>query len=113
MFCANDLLAIGVLNACMRRRIAVPDELSVVGYDDIDFAETASVALTTVGQPGRRLGQEAVQLLLAEVGGAEGAEGADGTAPGSPRNLVFRPELVVRSSTRAADVRLTAGPSAS
>ncbi|GAA2893945.1 LacI family DNA-binding transcriptional regulator [Pseudonocardia halophobica] len=106
LFCANDLLAIGVLNACMRRRIAVPDELSVVGYDDIDFAETASVALTTVGQPGRRLGREAVELLLAEVGGVE--------APaGSPRNLVFEPELVVRSSTRPSDVRLTAGPSAS
>lgn len=86
VFCANDLLAIGVLNACVRRGVAVPDELSVVGYDDISFAETASVPLTTVAQPARRLGVEAAQLLLG----------------GEQRSVVFSPELVVRSSTRPA-----------
>lgn len=85
VFCANDLLAIGVLNACVRRGIAVPDELSVVGYDDISFAETASVALTTVAQPARRLGREATELLF---------------AGGEPRGIVFEPELVRRSSTK-------------
>lgn len=86
VFCANDLLAIGVLNACMRRGVAVPDELAVVGYDDISFAETASVALTTVAQPARQLGTEAARLLLDDAAGRS--------------NLVFSPELVVRSSAR-------------
>lgn len=93
VFCANDLLAIGVLNACVRRGIAVPDELSVVGYDDILFAETAGVALTTVAQPARRLGGEAARLLLDE--------------DAQPRNPVFEPELVVRSSTRANTVGIS------
>lgn len=87
VFCANDLLAIGVLNACMRRGVTVPDQLAVVGYDDISFAETASVALTTVSQPARRLGTEAARLLLDDAA--------------QRRNLVFAPELVVRSSARA------------
>lgn len=92
VFCANDLLAIGVLNGCVRRGIAVPDELSIVGYDDIAFAETAGVALTTVAQPARELGRTAVQLLLDEVAGR----------PSGQRTIVFEPRLTLRSSTRAA-----------
>jgi LacI family transcriptional regulator len=88
VFCANDLLAIGVLNSGIRRGVAIPDHLAVVGYDDITFAETASVALTTVAQPARRLGREAARLLLAE-------------RDGPPPHVVFEPELVLRSSTRA------------
>ena len=87
VFCANDLLAIGVVNACVRRGVAVPDELSVVGYDDISFAETASVALTTVAQPGRRLGSEAARLLF--------------EAERLPRNATFTPSLRVRASAAA------------
>ena len=89
VFCANDLLAIGVLNACARRGVAVPDELSIVGYDDIDLAATAGVPLTTVAQPARGLGRAATRLLLAD------------TTEQGDANPVFTPELVVRSSTRA------------
>lgn len=89
VFCANDLLAIGVVNACARRGIRVPEELSVVGYDDIGLAATASVPLTSVRQPRRQLGATATALLLAEVAGH----------PPDTRQVVFAPELVVRSST--------------
>jgi len=88
VFCANDLLAIGVLNACTRRGVAVPAELSIVGYDDIDFAATAGVPLTTVAQPGHELGRRAARLLLADATEQQDA------------NPVFTPELVVRASTR-------------
>ncbi|NEB75811.1 LacI family transcriptional regulator [Streptomyces sp. SID14478] len=92
LFCANDLLAIGAVNAAMRLGIAVPQELAIVGYDDIDFAETAGVALTTVRQPAREIGRRAAQLLLEEV--------ADPTA--ERPTVVFRPELVTRTSSGPA-----------
>jgi LacI family transcriptional regulator len=100
LFCANDLLAIGAVNECIRRGVSVPDQLSVVGYDDIDLAATASVPLTTVRQPSRQLGCTAVDLLLAEV---------TGTEPPTGRQVVFEPELVVRSSTGPAAPRPSGG----
>lgn len=87
VFCANDLLALGVLNECVRRGVRVPDELAVVGYDDIGFAATASVPLTSVRQPRELLGRTAVELLLAHVEGRPAQQ------------VVFEPELVVRRST--------------
>lgn len=94
VFCANDLLALGVLNECVRRGVRVPDELALVGYDDIGYAGTAAVPLTSVRQPRELLGRTAVELLLETVDG-----GGDGGA-GSGRHVHFTPELVVRESTR-------------
>ncbi|NAZ82599.1 substrate-binding domain-containing protein, partial [Kineococcus sp. R8] len=87
VFCANDLLALGVLNECVRRGVRVPDDLAIVGYDDIGFAATASVPLTSVRQPRQLLGRTAVELLLAQVEGRPAQQ------------VVFEPELVVRRST--------------
>ncbi|NAZ84881.1 LacI family DNA-binding transcriptional regulator [Kineococcus indalonis] len=89
VFCANDLLALGVLNECVRRGVRVPHDLAVVGYDDIAFAATAAVPLTSVRQPREVLGRTGVELLLAQVEGLPA------------RQLVFEPELVVRRSTDA------------
>ncbi|TXR56565.1 LacI family DNA-binding transcriptional regulator [Quadrisphaera setariae] len=94
VFCANDLLALGVLNECVRRGVRVPDELALVGYDDIGYAGTAAVPLTSVRQPRELLGRTAVELLLETVDG-----GADGRA-GAGRHVHFTPELVVRESTQ-------------
>jgi len=87
VFCANDLLALGVLNECVRRGVRVPDDLAVIGYDDIGFAASASVPLTSVRQPRELLGRTAVELLLASVEGRPAQQ------------VVFEPELVVRRST--------------
>lgn len=87
VFCANDLLALGVLNECVRRGVRVPEELAIVGYDDIGFAASASVPLTSVRQPRQLLGRTAVEVLLAHVDGHP------------VQQLVFEPELVVRRST--------------
>ena len=90
VFCANDLLALGVLQGCVGLGLRVPDDLAIVGYDDIDFAAAAAVPLTSVRQPRRRLGRTAAELLLDE------AENPDH----EHQQVVFLPELVARQSTR-------------
>jgi LacI family transcriptional regulator len=90
VFCANDLLALGLLQEMTRRRISVPGDLAIVGYDDIVFASAAAVPLTSVHQPSSQLGAEATHLLIDEV--------ANPTEH-KHRQVVFEPELVVREST--------------
>ncbi len=95
VFAANDLLAIGVLQGLAAVGLRVPDDVALVGYDDIDLAALADVPLTTVRQPRAALGAEATRLLLAEIGDA--ATGLEH----EHRQVRFVPELVVReSSTR-------------
>lgn len=89
-FCANDLLAIGLLQSCVRLGLRVPDDVAIVGYDDIDFAAGAAVPLTSVVQPRHRLGGTAAELLIEE---------AQGAADHQHRQVVFTPELAVRAST--------------
>jgi LacI family transcriptional regulator len=90
-FCANDLLALGLLQQMVRLGLRVPDDLAIVGYDDIDFAEAAAVPLTSVSQPRHLLGRTAAELLLAE---------ARGSGTHEHQQVTFAPELVVRASTR-------------
>jgi LacI family transcriptional regulator len=93
IFCANDLLALGVLQEMTRRRLTVPADIAIVGYDDIVFAGSAAVPLTSVRQPRIQLGQAATRLLIEEA-----------TEPTSHkhRQVVFAPELVVRESSQRA-----------
>ncbi|WP_243731123.1 LacI family DNA-binding transcriptional regulator [Modestobacter roseus] len=90
--CANDLLAMGVLQEMVRHGIAVPEEFAIVGYDDIDYAAAAAVPLTSVRKPRRELGHRAAELLLDEA--ARGAEHVH-------QQPVFEPTLVVRESSMA------------
>ncbi|MFC7340156.1 LacI family DNA-binding transcriptional regulator [Saccharopolyspora griseoalba] len=92
VFCANDLLALGVLQAMVGAGVKVPEEMAIVGYDDIEFAGAAAVPLTSVRQPARSLGRTAAELLIAETS----------TAHPEHRQVVFEPELVVRESTRTS-----------
>jgi len=88
VFCANDLLAVGVLQgAAILGAVRVPQDLAIIGYDDIDFAQAAVVALSSIRQPAREIGATAVDLLL------EAANGAPA------RRVRFGPELVIRAST--------------
>src|SRR5262249_8978412 len=63
-FCANDLLALGFLQEMTRRGLRVPQDVALVGYDDIEFAAAAAVPLSSVRQPREQLGRTATQLLL-------------------------------------------------
>ena len=91
VFAANDLLAVGVLQAfALGGGIRVPEDIALVGYDDIDFAAATVVPLTSVSQPARTLGWTAVDLLLKET---------SGESAGHERAIRFQPELVVRASS--------------
>ena len=89
VFCANDLLAIGLINELLRRGVSVPDDIAVVGYDDIELASSSAVPLTTVRQPRFSVGEEAAELALAEW--AEGESHLH-------RQVILTPELVERES---------------
>jgi len=91
VFCANDLIALGMLQELIRQGRRVPQDIALVGYDDIEFASAAAVPLTSVRQPREQLGRTAVELLLREAEGAPGHR---------HEHVRFSPELVVRESSR-------------
>jgi LacI family transcriptional regulator len=94
VFCANDLLALGVLQALFAAGVRVPDDIALVGYDDIEFAAGAAVPLTSVRRPAFRIGRTAAELLIEETDGRPDAH--------DHQHIVFRPELVVRTSSLGA-----------
>lgn len=97
LFCANDLLAIGVIQAFVAAQsIRVPADIAVVGYDDIEFAQSTIVPLTTVRTPHAELGAAAADLLFDEIA-LLGSE--DPAERGVRPHVEFSPELVVRAST--------------
>jgi len=102
IFAANDLVAVGVLQALVMNgsTVRVPDEIALIGYDDIDFARATVFPLSSIRQPSSLIGQTAVQILLEEA--------ADPTV--EPRQVVFQPELVVRQSTVTAGNNAATSP---
>ncbi|WP_415958682.1 LacI family DNA-binding transcriptional regulator [Streptomyces sp. 021-4] len=93
VFCANDLLALGVLQSLFAAGVSVPGDLALVGYDDIEFAAAAAVPLTSVRQPAAAMGALAAGLLLEETGAGGDPEAHE------HRRVVLQPELVVRRSS--------------
>lgn len=95
VFAANDLLAIGILQELLLTAgISVPDDIAIVGYDDIDFAESTVVPLTSIRQPREQIAREAIRMLLAEADDPTGYE---------HERRMLEPELIVRGSTRLRD----------
>jgi LacI family transcriptional regulator len=91
VFCANDLVALGLLQEMTERKIKVPADIAIVGYDDIDFAAAAAVPLSSVRQPRQLIGRTAAQLLLEEAVGQDDHQ---------HRQVIFQPELEVRRSSQ-------------
>jgi LacI family transcriptional regulator, repressor for deo operon, udp, cdd, tsx, nupC, and nupG len=89
IFCSNDEMAIGAIGTLKSHGMRVPQEVSIVGFDDIRFARYTDPPLTTIAQPKNQLGREAMSLLLEILGGA---------GP-PPRRRVLPTDLVVRGST--------------
>ena len=73
LFCVSDVLALGAIQAARELSISVPEELSVVGFDDVEYATMGYPKLTTVRQPCYELGGTAAELLIGQIkGGAKG-----------------------------------------
>jgi transcriptional regulator, LacI family len=89
VFCSNDEMAIGAMRALIARGLRVPEDVSVVGFDDIRFSRYTSPSLTTVAQPKNALGREAMTMLIELLNDPE--------VP--PRKRVLSADLVIRGST--------------
>lgn len=92
LICGSDLMALGAIRGVRGQGLRVPDDVSVIGYDDSPLIAFVDPPLTTVHQPVGALCQAVVSALLGEIDGN----------PGPRTELVFRPELIVRASTGAA-----------
>ena len=90
VFCANDMLALGLLQELALHDIRVPDDLAIVGFDDLDWASVATVPLSSVRQPRDLLGRTAVRMILDEI--EEGSAHVH-------EHVLFPPELIIRESS--------------
>ena len=93
IFAANDMLAIGLLQGFVLAGVHVPEEVAIIGYDDIAFAAAAAVPLSSIRQPREQIGREAAIMLFEEIKAAE----SDGQH--AHRTLRLTPDLVVRRSS--------------
>ncbi|MEZ4684342.1 MAG: LacI family DNA-binding transcriptional regulator [Caldilineaceae bacterium] len=104
LVCHNDLVAVGALQACAELGRRVPEDVAVIGFDNIPLSHLVWPALSTIHYPIARLGEQAVEMLLRHVNTSvklgERAQG-NGNAPGThlPEEICVAPELVLRAST--------------
>ena len=95
VFCANDLLALGVMRGLGQRGLKIPDDIALIGYDDVEFASMLSPALTSIRQPKYQLGHAAAELLLHEINDTEQHQHTQ---------IIYQPELIIRASTQVKPI---------
>ncbi|MBZ6072093.1 substrate-binding domain-containing protein [Aeromonas schubertii] len=88
LFVCNDMMAMGAVSAATEAGLRIPEDLSIIGYDNVELAEYLSPPLTTVNQPKEELGRLAVTTLLARINGSQDAS----------RLITLEPNLVIRRS---------------
>jgi DNA-binding LacI/PurR family transcriptional regulator len=88
IFCYNDMTALGVMQEASERKLSIPRDLSIVGFDDLFFARLLVPALTTVRQPKEELGKQAMEMLLSVLSSED-----------TEKAVTVKGELVVRAST--------------
>jgi len=92
IFCFNDLMAAGLYREARSLGLSIPDDLSVVGFDNVSFSEIIYPPLTTIGQPVRQMSECAVKTLIDIINQGQ---------PEDPRSVyLFEPKLIVRESTQ-------------
>lgn len=90
VFCANDMLALGLLQELVLHGVRVPEDIAIVGFDDLEWASVATVPLSSVRQPRDELGRTAVRMILDEI--EQGAAHVH-------EHVIFAPELMIRDSS--------------
>jgi len=90
IFALNDLMALGALRAAAEAGYSVPRDLAVVGYDDLELSQFTNPPLTTIAQPKKEIGVQAVSLLVSRMS----------QRSRDPSRLVLAPELIIRGSTK-------------
>ncbi|CAM3102561.1 MULTISPECIES: substrate-binding domain-containing protein [Vibrio] len=90
LFVSNDMMAMGVINAANENNLSIPDDISIIGYDDIHIAKFMSPSLTTIHQPKYRLGKAAVDTLLKKIN----------KLSNEPEIIQLEPTLIVRKSVK-------------
>ena len=105
VFAENDLIALGVIQGVKASGLKVPEDIAVVGFDDIPFAAFPEVQLSTILQPKYRMGRRAVEIILQQIEAVgekdspDGSEGGQSDGDGKPERIFLAPELVVRGSS--------------
>jgi DNA-binding LacI/PurR family transcriptional regulator len=94
IFTANDQLALGVMKALREAKIRVPEDVSIVGFDNVPEAAYFSPSLTTISQKFDQLGNLAINLMLSQL-----------KEPGKRQTLMISPELISRESTQKKSVK--------
>lgn len=89
VLCANDMVALGVLQECLRQGTQIPEDLSIIGYDGLDLTNITAIPLTTIAQPRREMGSVGVRLLFDEI---------ESPATHSHEQVLFRPQLIERDT---------------
>ncbi|WP_094547242.1 LacI family DNA-binding transcriptional regulator [Petroclostridium xylanilyticum] len=87
----NDLMAIGIIEAYKKMKMRIPEDLSIIGFDDIPISSTASINLTTIRQPFYEMGKMVAELLLKRINNEQCEY----------RKIILNPQLVVRETTRS------------
>lgn len=96
IFAISDIMAIGAIRGFKEKNINVPDDISVLGFDDINYAAMYNPTLTTISQPQYELGCEAMKLILMQIRGEIK----------HPENVVLEHKLVIRESTGKVPVKI-------
>jgi len=89
IFATNDYMALGTYQAILEEGIRIPEEMALVGFNDIEFTSMRGIELTTVGQKKYEMGALAVKTLVERV---------EGGKAGSPKEIILEPELVIRKT---------------
>ncbi len=97
VFVASDMMAAGAIRAIQETNLKVPDDIAIVGHDDLSPALQSHPALTTVRQPVEKLGNMAVEMLLEIINNKE--------SNSPPRQVILPCELVIRDSCGAAKLQ--------
>lgn len=102
VFCANDYIALGVLEYLNEKNIKVPEEFGVMGYDDIYFSSLPLINLTTIAQPRETMGQKAVDLILDQINYIDQLQTAveiEEIEERFPAEILLKPKLIIRGTT--------------